>query len=53
MFSAEHEKMHKIQSEAIPLHEAHMNTCCHLLTAVVYMGELAWEITSAKAKRLP
>lgn len=52
MFSAEHEKMHKIQREAVPLHGAHRNMHCHLLAAVVYMGELVWEITSAKAKRL-
>lgn len=53
MFSAEHgKKMHKIQREAIPLHEAHMNMHCHLLTAVVYMGKSAWEKIPAKAKQL-
>lgn len=45
-------KMHTIQREAIPLHEAHMNMHYHLLTAVVYMGKSAWEIIPAKAKKL-
>lgn len=29
-----------------------MNMHCHLLAAVVYMRESAWEISSAKAKQL-
>lgn len=44
--------MHKMLREAIPLHRAHRSMHCHLLTAVACMGELAWEITLAKAKWL-
>lgn len=51
-FSAEHEKLHKMLRGVTLLCRAHMDVHCHLLTAVVYMGESVWEITIAKAKRL-
>lgn len=51
-FQLSMKKMHKIQRKAVLLHGAHTNVHCHLLAAVVHMGELAWETTAAEAKQL-
>lgn len=51
-FQLNMKKMHKIQRKAVLLRGARTNTHCHLLAAVVHMGELAWETTAAEAKQL-